>query len=423
MATFLLHDSELTTDQRRVVELPTGRHHLILGPPGSGKTQVLLHRAKYLRDRLNSKSDRFRIFVFTNVLTYFIRASLDYLGLEAGTVMTFDSWCVEFHERNVSRKLPKRETMVRGRKRWEYDYSAIRQGVLQSLQQRSDLRGQLDFALVDEGQDLDATCYELLKLAARHLTVFADSRQQIYENGIDETSIRDRLGLVHHSASLLSAYRNSPDVANLAGYFIAEDDKRSSYLAEIKNFRSARETPSLYLARDWDDEMDHLAEVLRQRQNLNQKACIIVPTNFDLGSVANQLAERGVAVERAAPPKTRSTPPPAPPNFENSIPKIATFHSAKGLTFDCVLLPKLVETNFRRFVGKQRQRMLLVGITRATQWVYLSTVAGYEIGEIKALRQAGANGHLFIKEFGPPGTAVKSAAAPSNDDQDDSSFL
>ncbi len=51
MATYLLHDSELTPEQRRVVELGNDRHRLIIGPPGSGKTQVLAHRAAYLREK------------------------------------------------------------------------------------------------------------------------------------------------------------------------------------------------------------------------------------------------------------------------------------------------------------------------------------------------------------------------------------
>ncbi|MCX6879669.1 MAG: ATP-binding domain-containing protein [Verrucomicrobia bacterium] len=57
-------------------------------------------------------------------------------------------------------------------------------------------------------------------------------------------------------------------------------------------------------------------------------------------------------------------------DFESTVPKISTYHSAKGLTFDSVLLPKLVRTNWKNFSPHLRKNMLLVGITRATQWVY-----------------------------------------------------
>ncbi len=63
-----------------------------------------------------------------------------------------------------------------------------------------------------------------------------------------------------------------------------------------------------------------------------------------------------------------------PLNFGSPVPQIATCHSAKGLTFDSVLMPRLIDRSFPRVQGAGRQRMLFVGIVRAKQWVYLSTV-------------------------------------------------
>ena len=87
-----------------------------------------------------------------------------------------------------------------------------------------------------------------------------------------------------------------------------------------------------------------------------------------------------------------------------------------------MLLPKLAETNFGMFVGGQRQRMLLVGITRATQWAYLSSVAGYEIAEINVLRQAGEKGHLFIKE-GAVAASAPPSPPPFDVEEEDGGFL
>ena len=121
--------------------------------------------------------------------------------------------------------------------------------------------------------------------------------------------------------------------------------------------------------------MDKLADVLRERRLLNHKCGIIVPTNRDLFSVTNKLKERGIEVHQAIAVRRGGTPP----DFDSLTPIIASYHNAKGLTFDCVLLPKLVENNFQRVTGERRRRLLLVGITRATQWVYLSTVRGWEL--------------------------------------------
>ena len=39
---------QLDTDQAELISLPLGGSHLIVGPPGSGKTNILLLRATYL---------------------------------------------------------------------------------------------------------------------------------------------------------------------------------------------------------------------------------------------------------------------------------------------------------------------------------------------------------------------------------------
>src|SRR5436190_23071407 len=86
----VLHDSQLTREQRAIVELRPDRHHLVMGPPGSGKTQVLLHRARWLRETYKIPPEGFCVLVYTNVLTYFLRQSLDFLGIPKENVRTFD---------------------------------------------------------------------------------------------------------------------------------------------------------------------------------------------------------------------------------------------------------------------------------------------------------------------------------------------
>jgi hypothetical protein len=67
------------------------------------------------------------------------------------------------------------------------------------------------------------------------------------------------------------------------------------------------------------------------------------------------------------------------------------------LTFDSVLLPRLTESSFSWIGDSTRMRLFFVGIARATQWVYLSTVKGKEFSEIKIIRDAETNGHLTLQ--------------------------
>lgn len=52
-----------------------------------------------------------------------------------------------------------------------------------------------------------------------------------------------------------------------------------------------------------------------------------------------------------------------PLDFTSDRPKILTYHSAKGLTFDTVIMPQLVERAFYRKRESAVDRLLFVGIT------------------------------------------------------------
>jgi hypothetical protein len=142
--------------------------------------------------------------------------------------------------------------------------------------------------------------------------------------------------------------------------------------------------------------MDRLAEVIRARQVLNERIGIIVPTNRLVHGLADGLAERGVTVEKAA-TKEIAGKVNVTCAFNNLVPKIATFFMAKGLTFDSVLLPRLTANAYDWTRREQLKRMMFVGIARATQWVYLSTVKGTEFGEMAVLKEAAEQGHLTMQ--------------------------
>jgi len=108
-------------------------------------------------------------------------------------------------------------------------------------------------------------------------------------------------------------------------------------------------------------------------------------------------------------------------DFGNNLPKIATYHSAKGLTFDSVLMPKITASAFDNISDSGlRQRMLFVGIARATQWVYLSTIKGQELEEFSLLKDAAVKNHLTIQDG--KASPLRSRATPQDDDDYDAPF-
>jgi len=359
MSTWLLPRSELTPEQLRAIELPHTQHQVVFGAPGSGKTQILLHRAAELSRRLHAQPGGYRIFVYTNVLKNYIRSALDLLELPENVVMTFDDWCKTFHEKHIGHRLP-----------WDFenrrpDFEAIRRAVAHKIATNTVPMPLYDFVLVDEGQDLEPACFEMIRRIAQHVTVCLDHKQQIYERGSQETQILAALGLRQRNLTLLDAYRCSPYVARLAAQLIDDPIQQQQYLRQVRTEQTEREAPLLYEASSFEDEKQRLIRVLRQRLLVDQRVALLFPTRRQVFGFAQALLKAGVDAE------TQENL-----DFSSGRPKLITFHSAKGLTFDSVLLPRLVATSFPRVTVEHTKRLLFVAITRATRWVYLSTHAG-----------------------------------------------
>ena len=363
---WLIPRDELTAEQIRAVELSPNEHRVILGAPGSGKTQILLHRARYLSDELKVPPTRFRIFVFTNVLKEYIQSALIDLALPEDCVTTLDDWCTQIYKQEVRPSLP-----------WDSvnrcpDYAAVRKEV----HKRVKAQKPFDFVLVDEGQDLDSDAFALLNSLAPHITVAMDHKQQIYDEGCGETEIIRALGLRRSNLTLLDAFRCCPYVVRVASEFIEDPRDRAAFLNQSRTSQSEIQTPLLYEADGFEDERARLIEVLRERQIVDRTIGILFAQNRQVEGFAKGLREEGIPVE------TRKSGL----NFASQVPKVLTIHSAKGLTFDSVLLPRLVSTSFSGRLEGMADRLLYVGITRATKWLYMSTVAGKSVSTLSRIR-------------------------------------
>lgn len=402
--TWFVPRSDLSPDQLRAVDLPVREHTLVLGAPGSGKTLVLLHRAKRLIEEEGISPERLRIFVFTNTLKDYIRSTLGILDIPETCVMTFDYWCREFYTTFIARRVPFANHAP--------DFDAIRVAVLDKLRggvplktlansrdpQQQNLLGDeehrpstspqtefpeffakvigcplYDVALVDEGQDLTPQAFEILKRIARHVTVCMDSRQQLYEQRSEESDILQTLGLRKCNLTILGAYRCCPYITTLAASLLADLSERQTFLNQTKTAQREKLTPLLYIAANADEEKNRLAQIIKDRQLTGDRIAILLPNNAKLFSLAGLLTKAGLEVE--VPSKGRQDNYPTH-DFKSERPKLLTYYGAKGLTFETVIMPRLVPNSFLQVRPERLAKLLFVGITRATQWVYMSTVEG-----------------------------------------------
>lgn len=412
MPSWLVPINELTQAQRKAVELDTTEPKVIIGAPGSGKTMVLLHRAKYLQERYNVSPKRFHIFVFTNVLKDYIRSDIGLLDIPESCITTFDSWCVNFHKNNIGSRLPRANKMT--------DFDAVRENVLRTLGQDQNLRDIFDYILVDEGQDLNETSYAIFKKISKHITVCMDHKQQIYDQRPEENEILQILGLKKRNVALLGAYRCCPYIVDLASEFIENDFEKDAFINQSFTSNPGRLTPLFYSAKDFNDELERLIEVIRDRQMIDKRIGILLPSKKHIYGMANDLIDHGLEVEI----QTRKEEKVGKLNFSTTNPKLITYYSAKGLTFDSVLLPRLLPGFFKRESKDRLKRLLFVGITRATEWVYMSTINGRELSLLKELENLAQQRKITIQSW----NELKSVQDHSDkaeeitDDEDDYPF-
>jgi len=391
MATWLIPFSNMTAEQKNEIRFAPDRHRIIFGAPGSGKTQILLHRASHLVKTFHVAPGRFRIFVFNNVLKSYIQSALALLNLPEDSVLTYDHWCNLTYTSQISATLPW------NKQKHAPDYAAIRQAVFEHVRSSSSGKPAYDFILVDEGQDLDPASFETIKLLSRHVTVCMDPNQRIYENGVAESEIIRQLGLNQRNMSLLGAYRCCPYVVRLAAQFLEGRAEQEQYISQAKTDQSERQTPLLYYASSHDDAQRRMIAVIKTRQSKGDRIGIFFYTNKDVEEYAQSLREAGVDVEVQ---KAQDGSSGRLLDFTSDRPKALTYHGAKGLTFDTVILPHLTSRSFPGRNLRSIERLLFVGISRAVKWVYMSSCEGAHFEPLAKILPLEKDGYLTVQKPG-----------------------
>lgn len=195
---------QLDPKQKEFIGLPTTGRYLLMGPPGSGKTNLLLLRAQYVA---GAGFPNILIITYTNDLADFIRNGISKKSKIGGDqVQTFHSWALR--QIRTSPSSPKIDTSGG----WDDN---LRAQVVAAL---ADARGKItttklyDAIFVDEAQDLTAEELRELLALSENVTVCGDKRQSIYQK--DGLSVGEELALTPYS--LAAHYRIGQRIAQVA---------------------------------------------------------------------------------------------------------------------------------------------------------------------------------------------------------------
>lgn len=371
MSEWWVADSQLDSAQKNVIGLPKEGSYLVVGPPGSGKTNLLLLRGSYL-----VKGDRPNVLVlmFTKQLRNFIvRGSSRYVVAKE-KIQTIMKWGRDLlGEHGITVKDAGK------------DFDDIRKDVAMKLgglfDKKPNLEHHLDCILVDEVQDCLPEEIDLFFRAAKQLFLVGDHRQEIY--GATSAALTHLATKVADGAitrhELPFHYRNGEAICKVADV-IAKQSGEDSLIGTC-NYDETKD-PSSAAFDECTDERDLVQRIVKNvRLQLkaypNELIGIICPRNEDLTRVRALLQKSPIAANLVV--GDDFDDPFAP---ERRV-VICTMHNAKGMEFRAVHLPLL--ENVTKY--RTQKRLAYTSVTRAK-----TSLTAYSLrplpGYLEAAREA-----------------------------------
>jgi len=318
--TWWVTEEDLDEDQQEVIELPPDGNYVITGPPGSGKTNLVLLRAKFLS---LAGHPNLAVVVLTRSLRDFIASGAARYALAPEAVVTSVRFYIDFlREHGVS---------IEESSDFERHRAALIERVQAVVEERG-IENIYDAILLDEAQDFLASEISLFaRLSVRFFAV-ADARQTIYKTS---NAIKALFGAGKHR-KIRHHYRNGIAICRLADA-IAKEDVGYEPLENHAAYDEAARPSSVEVVPAGNDETQ--AKVIVEKLALQMKAYpdellgVVVPLREDADRLYELLRAAGLgdvlhygADESLFAPASRS------------VVILSTIHGAKGLEYRAVHL-------------------------------------------------------------------------------------
>ncbi|GAA0279914.1 UvrD-helicase domain-containing protein [Pseudomonas rhodesiae] len=340
---------EMDQAQKDFIRLPVEGRYLLSGPPGSGKTNLLLLRAEVM---VGSGEKDILFITFTRSLADFIRSGAVAKGfVKPDQIRTFHSWAAEYVNLNLRQRLSWNDGEFGDDSRAQ----ALEQLIAANAERQSEKMYSAIF--VDEAQDLSVGELTALLELSDKVCVCGDDRQGIYHQ--DGMEIADRIGLDSHK--LTKHFRIGQEIAKVADKLMPPP--RGGQLLESScNYDPALQGASSAILHTCDTRQHQLTEMHRiiniQLDAFPGEALgIFCPTQedrleikeyFSKTELASRISTHGVDQDATF--------------ASDSIIHIMTLHASKGTEFRCVHI--FGAEGLRRY-PLRRTTLSYTGVTRA----------------------------------------------------------
>lgn len=349
--TWWVSKEQLNEEQAEVISLPLDGSYLVTGPPGSGKTNLLLLRANYTT---LSGQPNIAIIVYTRTLREFIASGANAYDFPLDKVTTCTKW-----ETSLIREYG-------GDVPTEPEFEKLRVLLAEQLSElieKLGLENLYEVILLDEAQDYLPIEIEIFHRLGKKLFAVADARQKIY-SGDDPTQLLQNI--VSKTVPLHWHYRNGLEICRFADE-ISRDREGYEPLAATSNYDELTRPSSVECFRcaDIDGQIETMINSLSVQLEAypDEILGICGPRNVDVDKVwaaisASEFAPVSVlqkSQEHAA--------------FTNEVRIcVSTLHSAKGLEFRTMHI--IMAEKIRSFRERQKN-VAYTAVTRAKTSLYI----------------------------------------------------
>lgn len=250
------------------------------------------------------------------------------------------------------------------------DYAIL---VLKEIEKDSGFVPPFTHIIVDEAQDLNKaqmlTLSKIVTPATNSISIIADAAQRIYKSGFtwSEIGINVRGG---RTIEFKKNYRNTVKIATLAGSLLNHEEDKSEF-TPIEAHRTNDFSPIINICRSWDQQAELVVAYLKdlKSKNLLNDTVVLHRNHAGCQKINDYLVSKGF--------QTHFLRKNTPINFSDSLVKICTLSSIKGLEFNNVIIidlnddiipyPSGFNGDNDEFHISTERRLLYTAMTRAKE--------------------------------------------------------
>ena len=308
-------EETMDDDQLDLIEYTDDKSMLVAGCAGSGKSVIAMHKA----EQLHKKGQDVILIAYTRSLSRFMKNG------KADSSFRF------FHHHL-----------------WKYKLKMPK----------------ADYIIVDEIQDFTREeIQEFINATRKHFLFFGDTAQSIYRQYGKQTmtiaQIAAMTGL--NTLQLFNNYRLPRPVAKITQDYIGVDVQE--YKEKVYQNKET-ELPHLI---HFDNEQKQIEALLRLvKDNVGRNIGILLSNNPEVIRISQEFMDNDVECEFKYNKGDNDFDYVDNLDFNTVLPKILTYHSAKGLQFDMVILPMYNGAN-----DDESRKALYVAMTRTMHSLFV----------------------------------------------------